>query len=409
MTHRLEVADVFRGSGSAFLDRFGKSLSFDQHRALRAIALCRTRALGGHVQQCEGCGHTKPSYNSCRNRHCPKCQASARAAWLEARATELLPVPYFHLVFTLPSQLGPLALQNKQVVYGILFRAAWLAVRDLAKDSKHLGAKVAMLSVLHTWGSNLMHHPHLHCIVPGGGVSPDGKQWISVKRSSKRQLFFLPVRVLSRVFRGKFIQQLKAAFRKGELAFHGSLASLNDAEQFETLLDSSVKTDWVVYCKRPFGGPRQVLKYLARYTHRVAIANSRLVSYENGVVRFRWKDYRNGGQPRVMQLSDTEFMRRFLLHVLPAGFVKIRHHGFLANRNRSENLEKCRKLLGVNDSPIPTVETAKGSTESDATANVCPNCKSARLRTIELRPIHGVSTRTALALFATGLGFQDSS
>lgn len=248
-------------------------------------------------------------------------------------------------------RIGPIALQNPKVVYGILFRAAWETVRELAKDPKHLGAKVGMLSVLHTWGSNLMHHPHLHCIVPGGGVALDGRRWVAVKRSRKRKAFFLPVRVMSRVFRGKFLQQLKAAYRKGELGFHGELKSLSDPKRFEALLNASAKTDWVVYCKRPFGGPRQVLKYLARYTHRVAIANSRLVSYENGVVRFRWKDYRHGSQTKVMSLRDTEFIRWFLRHVLPAGLVRIRHHGFLANRNRSKNLKQCRELLGVKESP----------------------------------------------------------
>jgi len=336
---------------------------------------------------------------------------------MEARATELLPVPYFHIVFTLPNQLGPLSLQNKKTVYGILFRAAWETVRELAKDTKYLGANVAMLSVLHTWGSNLMHHPHLHCIVPGGGMSADGKQWTSVKLSGKRKAFFLPVRVMSRVFRGKFIQHLKTAFRQGKLAFHGSLSSLNDAERFEKLLDSSVKQDWVVYCKRPFGGPRQVLKYLARYTHRVAIANSRLVDYENGKVRFRWKDYRNGSQTKTMKLDGTEFIRRFLLHVLPNGFVRIRHYGFLANRNRSENLAKCRKLLGVNESVIPAIEASatdgeeasSNSTESVDASNLCPNCQSGRMRHSEVRPLRGFSTRRVLMLFATGIGFQDSS
>ena len=410
MERRLEAADIFRGGGEAFLHQYGKSLSRDQHRALRAIALCRTQALGGHVERCDECGHAKPSYNSCRNRHCPKCQASARAAWMDARATELLPVPYFHVVFTLPGLLGPLSLQNKKAVYGILFRAAWETVRDLASDPKHLGAKIAMLSVLHTWGSNLSHHPHLHCVVPGGGVSPDGERWLSVKQSPKRKSFFLPVRVMSRVFRGKFLQHLKIAYRKGELKFHGELAVLGDPRQFESLLDRSVRDEWVVYCKRPFGGPRQVLKYLARYTHRVDIANSRLASYENGVVRFRWKDYREGGKTKVMPLTDVEFIRRFLQHVLPAGFVRIRHHGFLANRNRSDHLQQCRELLGVKPSAIPEAVAPSGDIgdEPDA-ADVCPNCQSKRLRSFEIQAVRGVPTRLALSLFAAGTDFQDSS
>ena len=329
---------------------------------------------------------------------------------MDARATELLPVPYFHVVFTLPGLLGPLSLQNKKAVYGILFRAAWETVRDLASDPKHLGAKIAMLSVLHTWGSNLSHHPHLHCVVPGGGVSPDGERWLSVKQSPKRKSFFLPVRVMSRVFRGKFLQHLKIAYRKGELKFHGELAVLGDPRQFESLLDRSVRDEWVVYCKRPFGGPRQVLKYLARYTHRVAIANSRLASYENGVVRFRWKDYREGGKTKVMPLTDVEFIRRFLQHVLPAGFVRIRHHGFLANRNRSDHLQQCRELLGVKPSAIPEAVAPSGDIgdEPDA-ADVCPNCQSKRLRSFEIQAVRGVPTRLALSLFAAGTDFQDSS
>lgn len=410
MVRRLETADVFRSGGEAFLNQYGKSLSRDQHRALRAIALCRTRALGGHVLQCDECGHAQPSYNSCRNRHCPKCQGSARAAWMDARAEELLPVPYFHIVFTLPGILGPLALQNKKVAYGILFRAAWETMRTLANDPKYLGAQVAMLSVLHTWGSNLSHHPHLHCVVPGGGISPDGGRWVSIKRSPKRKAFFLPVRVMSRVFRGKFVQQLKAAYRQGKLQFHGELAPLNKPQLFETLIDHSVRDDWVVYCKRPFGGPRQVLKYLARYTHRVAIANSRLMSYKNGIVRFWWKDYRHGGQTQVMALTDVEFIRRFLQHVLPAGFVRIRHHGFLANRNRGDNLQRCRELLGVKPSTIPETVVVPGDHADDSdTTDVCPNCRSKQLRSSTLQAVRGVPTRLALKLFATGSDFQDSS
>jgi hypothetical protein len=403
---RLEVAEVFRGGGSRFLDRYGKTLSHAQHRALRAIVACRTKVLGGHVDRCDGCGHTRPSYNSCRNRHCPKCQASSRAAWLEARATELLPVPYFHLVYTLPEQLGPIALQNPKAVYGILFRAAWETVRELAKDPKHLGASAGMLSVLHTWGSNLSHHPHLHCVVPGGGPSLDGERWVTVERSRKRKAFFVPVRVMSRVFRGKFLQQLKAAYRKGQLTFHGKLAPLSDVRVFESLLNASVKTDWVVYAKRPFGGPRQVLKYLARYTHRVAIASSRLVSYEDGVVGFNWKNYRHGGQTKVMRLSDVEFIRRFLQHVLPNGFVRIRHHGFLANRDRGENLRRCRELLGVKESP--PIPEATGEASNDPPVSVCSVC-GAGLRSKELRPLRGLSTRQVLALDAAGLGLLDTS
>jgi hypothetical protein len=317
--HRLEVADVFRNYGSAFLERFGASLSIGQKRVLHAVSVCRTSALGGHVDRCDRCGHERISYNSCRNRHCPKCQAMARAHWMEDRASELLPVAYFHVVFTLPESLGPVALQNKRVVYGILFRAASETLLQIAADPKHLGARIGVLAVLHTWGQNLLHHPHRHCVVPGGGIAPDGKRWISCRKD-----FFLPVRILSRVFRGKFLEHLKSAFSQGQLSFHGRLRSLRDPTAFEQLLHASVKCDWVVYSKRPFGGPTQVLKYLARYTHRVAISNRRLVDLREGSVCFRWKDYARGNVQKTMSLAAPEFIRRFLLHVLPRGFVRIR-------------------------------------------------------------------------------------
>ena len=411
--HRLEVADVFRKSGLAFLDKYQKSLSFEQHRALRAIMLCRTNALGGHVQKCSGCGHVKQAYNSCRNRHCPKCQAKARADWMDARAADLLPVPYFHVVFTLPEQLGPIALQNPRTVYGILFRAAWETLSDLTRDPKHLGAKIGMLAVLHTWGQNLMHHPHVHCVVPGGGISLDGKRWVRAKGGKKK--FFLPVRVVSRVFRGKFIQHLKAAHKAGSIQFHGRLKPLRKSSQFEQLLNASVKNDWIVFCKRPFGGPRQVLKYLARYTHRVAIANSRLLEMTNDRVRFQWKDYRDGHSSKTMELSNIEFMRRFLLHVLPSGFVRIRHFGFLSNLNRDENIQRCRKLLGVNDELTADNESsdipeATCLDEADAPSVACPECQLGQLiKTLIRGPIVGLSTRRALRLYESGLEFQDSS
>jgi hypothetical protein len=287
----LEVADVIRQCGSAFEDAFGPSLSLDQRRVLREIAACRTAALGGHVQECDGCGHRQIAYNSCRNRHCPKCQAAARGEWLEAREQELLPVPYFHVVFTLPHELGQLAWQNKKVVYGLLFRAAAATLLTVAADPQHLGAKIGFLSVLHTWGQNLMHHPHLHVVVPGGGLSSDGSRWIACKQSRRKKEFFLPVRILSRVFRGKFLAGLKQAHADGKLEFHGRLQPLAEPGRFNHLLNQSARRDWIVYAKRPFGGPRQVLKYLARYTHRVAISNRRLIRLENGRVTFRYKDY----------------------------------------------------------------------------------------------------------------------
>jgi Putative transposase/Transposase zinc-binding domain len=291
--HRLEVADVFRNHGDTFLDLYGDVLSPEQRRALSDIAACRTAALGGHVEECDQCGHRQIAYNSCRNRHCPKCQATAAAEWMEARQAELLPVEYHHVVFTLPAVLGPIALQNPREVYGILFRAAAETLQQIAADPKHLGAEIGFLAILHTWGQNLEHHPHLHCVVPGGGLAPDGSRWIACPPG-----FFLPVRVLSRVFRGKFLALLGTAFEQGKLTFHGKLRELADTGAFQRRLAASAETEWVVYSKPPFGGPEQVLKYLARYTHRVAISNRRLVSLEDGEVTFDWKDYAQGGARR---------------------------------------------------------------------------------------------------------------
>ncbi len=378
--HRLEVADVFRQCGEQFLEAYGPVISSDQRRALQAIAACRTRALGGHVEECNHCGHRRIAYNSCRNRHCPKCQALARAEWLDERATELLPVPYFHVVFTLPDAIGALALQNRRVVYGILFQAAAATLLQIAADPKHLGAQIGFLAVLHTWGQNLLHHPHVHCVVPGGGFSSDGARWIHSRKD-----YFLPVRVLSRVFRGKFIDLLKRAYHKGKLTFHGNLKPLEQSQQFQRWLDVAVRTQWVVYAKPPFGGPRQVLKYLARYTHRVAISNQRLVALEQGHVRFNWKDYANGGTTKLMTLDALEFMRRFLLHVLPSGFVKIRYYGFLSNRRRLEKLTAARRLLGVPEQLPGALEegTVAVAVPDDVPHERCPNCKQGRMHLIE--------------------------
>jgi hypothetical protein len=376
--HRLEVADVFRDHGDAFLDRYGDMLSPEQRRALRDISACRTAALGGHVEECTECGHQRIAYNSCRNRHCPKCQATAAAQWMEAREAELLPVEYYHVVFTLPAALGPIALQNPREVYGLLFRAAAETLQQIAADPKHLGAEIGFLAVLHTWGQNLEHHPHVHCVVPGGGLSPDGSRWIACPPG-----FFLPVRVLSRVFRGKFLAMLRNAFEQGNLSFHGKLAVLADAGEFQRRLTASAQTEWVVYAKPPFGGPEQVLKYLARYTHRVAISNRRLVALEDGEVKFHWKDYAHGGGQKTMTLKATEFIRRFLLHVLPSGFVRIRHYGFLANRVCREKLALCRALLGVEEAPVPVApEPAtepKATVAGEAAASVCPSCGEGRM------------------------------
>jgi len=354
----LELAEVVRRHGH----RLGDGLSGEHQRILRAISSCRTAALGGHVQTCDHCPHQRIAYNSCRNRHCPKCQASACARWMADRAEELLPVEYFHVVFTLPDAFNAPALGNKRVVYNVLFDAVAQTLLQVAADPKHLGARIGFLSILHTWGQNLCLHPHVHCVVPGGGLSPDGK-WVSCRPG-----FFLPVRVLSRVFRGKFIDGLKRARASGKLI------GVDDDHAFDRLLDAAVKNDWVVYAKPPFGGPAQVLKYLARYTHRIAISNRRLVGIDERNVSFNWKDYAHHNRPRTMTLDGAEFLRRFLLHAVPPGFMRIRHFGLLANRARAKNLTTCRRLLATPLSPvIPLVTPA---TPQDA---CCPACGRGRL------------------------------
>ena len=388
--HRLEVADVFRKYGSQFLDQYGDSLSIDQKRAYRAILDCQTAALGGHRYECDCCGHELVLYNSCRNRHCPKCQALGRAKWMDARAAELLPIPYFHVVFTLPREIGRIAMQNKRVVYGVLFRAAAETLKELAADPKHLGAEIGVLAVLHTWGQTLIDHPHLHCVVTGGGIAPDGSRWIHCKRSKRRRKwFFVHVTVLSRVFRGKFIDLLKRAFRRGKLEFHGDLASLASEPNFEQCLNRSTRNDWNVDVRRPFGSGDRVLKYLARYVNRVAISNRRLVGMEDGNVRFRYKDYSDGGKQKVLPLRGTEFIRRFLLHVLPRGFMKIRHYGFLANRFRREKLALCRQLLHVVDNAeIPEADRSDDSPSPTDEARTCrcPVCGKGSMLLVEEIP-----------------------
>jgi hypothetical protein len=337
----LELADILRGYTPAFLDAYGDTTSPEQRRVLRDLVRCRTAELGGHVEQCDGCGHQRIAYNSCRNRHCPKCQAAARAEWLDERAAELLPVEYFHVVFTLPADLGPVAMQNPRLVYGTLLQASAQSLLQLARDPQHLGADIGLLAVLHTWGQNLHLHPHVHCVVPGGGISPDGERWVSCRPG-----FFLPVRVLGRLFRGKFLALLQRAYDQGHLGLHGQQQHLANPQAFRTLMQACWQKEWVVYAKPPFGGSEQVLKYLARYTHRVAISNGRLVKVQDDQVFFRWKDYAQGNQQKVMALEAVEFIRRFLLHVVPSGFVRIRHYGLQANRVRAENLARCRALLG---------------------------------------------------------------
>src|SRR5262245_51573929 len=352
--HRLEVADVFRTYEKEFLAKWGSVLGPHQRKAFAAIRDCRTATLGGHVEfveECDTCGHRVIAYNSCRNRHCPKCQAMARAKWLAERETELLPVPYFHVVFTLPQQMGRLALQNAREVYRTLFRAAAETLLTIAADPKRLGAAIGFLAVLHTWGQNLHLHPHLHCIVPGGGISPNGEGWIRCKKRS----FFLPVSVLRSRFRRLFLIYLRKAFQDGRLKFHGEMAGLNQPAAFQTLCQQTGRIKWVVFVKPPFGGPEQVLKYLARYTHRVAISNRRLLSMEAGRVTFEYKDYADGNKKKIMTLEATEFIRRFLLHILPSGFVRIRQFGFLANRARGKKLALCRALLGAAPLAKPTI------------------------------------------------------
>ena len=349
---------------------------------MTAIEICRTEALGGHVECCDDCSHTRIAYNSCRNRHCPKCQWTAAQDWLEDRKAELLPVSYFHVVFTLPAPLRPIAYQNKAKVYGLLFSAAAESLSTIAADRKHLGAQIGVTAVLHTWGSNLDHHPHVHCIVPGGGVSPGNDRWVPCRRN-----FFLSVRVLSRLFRRLFLDGLLRLHAAGELAFFNDLTRFEDANCFREHLAPLRRSEWVVYAKRPFAGPEQVLAYLARYTHRVAISNSRLISIDDGHVAFRWKDYREQGRGncKVMRLDAGEFMRRFLLHVLPDGFHRIRHYGLFANGHRVDKLALCRKMLGVSaEEPVEEktgVDDAPGEIK-DADPPPCPCC-GGRMRTIE--------------------------
>ena len=363
MATALEVADVFRQHGEAYRRAHDGRLGRVERRMMRAVELCRTAALGGHVEACDDCGLTRCAYNSCRNRHCPKCQGRARERWLAARQAELLPVAYHHVVFTLPAQAAEIAFQNKAAVYAILFRTAAETLRLVAADPKHLGAEVGLIAVLHTWGQTLQHHPHVHCLVPGGGPSTDGTRWISCRPG-----FFLPVRVLSRVFRRLFLAELAAAFAAGGLGFFGDLATLAEPTAFAQRLRELRRLDWVVYSKPPFGGPEQILAYLGRYTHRVAIANSRLVSVSDAAVAFRWRDYRHHGKPKLMTLGADEFIRRFLLHALPDGFHRIRHYGFLANGQRTTKLALCRTLLQAQP---PSVVTAAPPTPAP---DHCPDC-----------------------------------
>jgi len=383
---KLEVADVFRRYGEAYRQQHGASMSVGQRRVMTAIEVCRTAVLGGHLERCDQCGYERNAFNSCRDRHCPKCQCLARAQWIEDRQSELLDVPYYHVVFTVPEEIAAIAYQNKEVVYGILFQVTAETLKAIAADPKHLGAEIGFFAVLHTWGQNLQVHPHLHCVVPGGGLSPDGDRWVSCRPG-----FFLPVRVLSRLFRRLFLESMQKAFDSGKLQFFAASESLSEADAFVQLLDRVKACEWVVYAKRPFAGPKQVLDYVGRYTHRVAISNNRLLDIENGQVRFQWKDYRHEGQSKTMTLPADEFIRRFLLHVLPDGFQRIRYYGFLGNRYRKEKLERCRCLLGM---PAPASPSSEPTADKDyhdryeeltgRSLHQCPQCGQGRMLVVKI-------------------------
>ena len=383
-----ELADIFRRYGEAYRQKFGASLSTAQRRVMTAIEVCRTAALGGHVEVCDRCGHQRIWYNSCSDRHCPKCQSLARAQWIQDRQSEVLDTEYFHVVFTVPEEIADIGLQNKRTVYGILFRATAETLQTIAADPQHLGAEIGFFAVLHTWGQNLLHHPHLHCVVAGGGLSLDSTRWVSCRPG-----FFLPVRVLSRRFRRLFLKYLEKAFDSDRLQFFGSLEPLRNAQQFRSYIAPLKETEWVVFAKPPFAGPQQVLDYVGRYTHRVAISNNRLLDIEDDQVSFQWKDYRDPDRQKTMTLSAEEFIRRFLIHVLPDGFQRIRYYGFLSNRHREEKLVLCRQLLGM---PVVDPETAPGDQPGDydfdelyekltgSSLRQCPICHEGRMVVVEI-------------------------
>jgi Putative transposase/Transposase zinc-binding domain len=380
----VEVADVFRRHGPEY--RNAHCLPRNHLRAMRAIEACRTAALGGHKDRCQDCGHIEISYNSCRNRHCPKCQTLRKERWIEARAQDLLPVQYFHVVFSIPSELNPLAIMNQRVLYDLLFRSVSETLLELSDNPVHLGARIGFIAILHTWGQNLMDHPHIHCVVPGGGLSPDRSRWVA---SPKR--FFIHVKAMSKLFRGKFLDYLKDHYESGNLIFPGGSAHLKEPRVFNRFRWRLSQKKWVVYCKKPFGGPEGVLQYLGRYTHRVAISNNRILTLQNGEVSFRWRDYADGDRQKIMTVKAQEFIRRFLLHVLPHRYVRIRHFGVLANRNRQDDIALCRELLGSDT----TVTKGKDPEETwqeqlhricgiDVTA--CPVCTKGRMLTVEILP-----------------------
>jgi len=375
----LEVADILRQHGTVYQE--SHKLPRNHLRVMHAIEVCRTAALGGHKDKCDHCGHLEMSYNSCRNRHCPKCQTLTKEKWIEARSDDLLPVEYFHVVFTIPSELNPIVSMNRKVMYDLLFRSVSETLMELANDPKHLGAKIGVISILHTWGQNLIDHPHIHCIVTGGGLSSDGNRWISCRKG-----FFLPVRVMSALFSGKFLNHLKHCFKNGTLVFDGAIRHIKEPETFESFRSQFYHKKWVVYCKPPFGGPKGVLQYLGRYTHRVAISNNRILANRDGKVSFLWRDYADDNRQKTMTLKADEFIRRFLLHVLPERFVRIRHFGLLANRNRKDNIAACHKMLGGEN---VTKEKRRETWQEQLLricgidVTVCPICQKGKMCRIE--------------------------
>lgn len=390
MGRSLEVADIFRAHGPAYRQAHGHEMPLRHLRAMRAIETCRTLELGGHVDQCDHCGRLRISYNSCRNRHCPKCQSLERERWLEAREKDLLPTSHFHLVFTLPEGLRPLVLRNQKVVYNLLFKAVSGTLIELAKDSKHLGAEIGFMAILHTWSQTLIDHPHLHCLVTGGGLSLDGKRWVSSRKN-----FFIPVKVLSSLFRGKFLDGLKKAYQAGELRFVGQIEELKEVAAFRRFLSDLYHQEWVVYCKPPLKNPQKVMDYLGRYTHRVALSNDRLVNVEGNQVTFRWRDSEEGNKIKLLTLDAFEFIRRFLLHVLPDQFVKIRYYGILSHRSRKRKLLWCKKLLGVLTEQEPK-EIVKETWEellariTGIDPRICPLCGKGKMVQREiLLPTYG--------------------
>lgn len=383
--NRIEVADIFRRYGQEYLKEEKQPVYI--LKAINAIQRCRTSALGGHKEKCDKCGHERISYNSCRNRHCPKCQSLAREKWITERGRELLPVKYFHIVFTIPQELNAIVLQNKRVLYDTLFKAGSETLLKLGKDERHLGGEIGIIAVLHTWGQNLMDHPHLHCIVPGGGLSPDKKRWLKPKRT-KKENFFIHVNVISELFKKKFLYYLKRDYESGGLQFAGKITRLKDKKIFKGLIDNLYKKKWITYCKEPFGGPEQVINYLGRYTHRVAISNHRIKNVEKGRVTFSYKDYGDNNKAKEMTLEAEEFIRRFLLHILPDNFYKIRYYGILSSRNKKTKLSRCKRLLGIIETDNAKTKEKKSWKEllyelTGIDIEKCPKCKEGRMKAVE--------------------------